>query len=290
MSVKQHWNATLAFALWVCVGIVLVGCDQTDLSRLSRVLDVLDPHRITLRVTDYCPVTGNKPVDFYAENFSYRFQRGQMLLDSDADGVPDLYDNDTTFDLSPDNADTSGLGYGDLYMFRMGVITADQQLLRLCPDKTEDSDNDGLTDCTEKTLGTDSFQWDSAGAGIPDGLAFRAGINPLDGSEAFLDSSGDGWNNLKKIHANLPIDEPVSAYQKFAVSVQQETTPSNPVGCFNYVVYPLPIVPTLDNHVMLYFIEQNPQGNQILRTGLVIMPGSTPDGTVFEKKFADFGV
>lgn len=69
-------------------------------------------------------------------------------LDSDGDGVPDIFDN-CPFVSNPDQSDTDGDGSGDA-----------------CDG---DSDGDGLPDSFELAFGSDPFVADSIIAGIPDG-------------------------------------------------------------------------------------------------------------------------
>jgi hypothetical protein len=94
-------------------------------------------------------------------------------LDSDSDGIPDVFEVQQTF-LSP--SDPS--------------------------DAMEDQDGDGLTNVQEYALGTDLESKDSDGDEMEDGWEVNYGFNPLDRSDALQDPDGDGFTNLEEFRAN----------------------------------------------------------------------------------------
>ena len=63
---------------------------------------------------------------------------------------------------------------------------------------TVDTDNDGLSDRTERRLHTDPNRSDSDGDDLPDGWEVRHGLNPIDQVDAEGDADGDGlWNRTE---------------------------------------------------------------------------------------------
>jgi hypothetical protein len=58
-----------------------------------------------------------------------------------------------------------------------------------------DSDNDGLSAATEKTIGTDPNKWDTDGDGLPDGWEASHRLDPLSATDATSDPDHDGLAN-----------------------------------------------------------------------------------------------
>jgi len=69
-------------------------------------------------------------------------------------------------------------------------------------DPTLDSDGDSLNECEEALLGTDPFDFDTDGDGIPDFLEWIYGLNPLYSDEK-TDTNGDGYLNPIQFAAGL---------------------------------------------------------------------------------------
>jgi hypothetical protein len=237
-------------------------------------------------------VSGRTPNDFFAVNLAYELKQGMLLIDSDFDGLPDTVDNNPTFGITPTSADSTGLGFGDLYLYLFQVNLAEQPSLPACLDKGQDTDGDGISDCTERLLHTDPSNFDTDGDGIPDGLEFRFGLNPLDPTDALLDLDGDGWTDIRRIHAGLPIGETINqAYAGMALQYQQSTDSQTAAGCLNYTVSQIPIAQTTTgNPIDLYFIEEDSQGNRYLRHGKVQLPSDAPDQGTYERNFSDLGI
>jgi hypothetical protein len=120
-----------------------------------------------------------------------------------------------------DPADSDGDGYTDLFEERNRVSGFDpldfnKPLTPCAPSDRGDLDGDLLRDCEEAFLKTDPRLPDSDGDRIPDGLEFRARMDPLDRSDAFGDIDRDGERNLDEVTAHTnpattsrPGDEPV---------------------------------------------------------------------------------
>jgi hypothetical protein len=142
-----------------------------------------------------------------------------LAADTDQDGLTDDEERTglTCVVTSPtcsDSADSDGDGYTDLFEERNRVSGFDpldpKKPLTPCGSRA-DSDGDLLRDCEEAFLGTDPKNPDTDGDHIPDGLEFRAGMNPLDASDAFGDLDSDGDRNLDEVtaHTNPNVAPPL---------------------------------------------------------------------------------
>ncbi len=121
-------------------------------------------------------------------------------IDTDEDGLDD-YDERTTWDTDPYNADTDGDGLSDGDEAARGtspllpdtdgggasdgaeVLVDGTDPLDPTDDILVDSDGDGLTDTEEGILGTDPQNPDTDGGGVGDGDEVDAGTDPLDPSD-----------------------------------------------------------------------------------------------------------
>jgi hypothetical protein len=97
------------------------------------------------------------------------------LLDSDADGIPDV-DEAATYGTDPGNADSDFDGVTDGAELAAGTnpLVADSAA-------AADTDGDGLLDADEVALGTDPVIPDSDADGWLDGAEVSIGTDPLDG-------------------------------------------------------------------------------------------------------------
>ena len=89
-----------------------------------------------------------------------------QFTDTDGDGLPDIWERKY---------------FGDL---RYGP--------------NDDPDGDGLTNLQEYRYHTDPTKADTDGDGLPDGWEVAHGLNPLDPTDAALDSDYDGLSNLEE--------------------------------------------------------------------------------------------
>jgi hypothetical protein len=193
--------------------------------------------------------------------------------DSDGDGLTDDEERAAGTCVAAsatciDPADSDGDGYTDLFEERNRVSGFDpldpNKPLTPCASKI-DSDNDLLRDCEEAFLKTDPRLPDSDGDRIPDGVEFRASMDPLDRTDAFGDIDRDGERNLDEVtaHTNPNVASP-SSYQPvrylYDVSPFAKDTGQR---CYNLDVRHIKLLTTGKgtgarqgvNRVLLYFDE-----------------------------------
>lgn len=150
-----------------------------------------------------------------------------VAVDSDGDGLTDEEEQDVDFNhngrIDPDEVgratdptmrDTDGDGLSDYFERKMSTI--DNALDPLDPTdsgcpfgaETFDRDRDGLTDCEEVIKGTLYNNPDTDRDGIPDGIEFNMGTNPLE-QQYVMDSDFDGmpdWLEVQR-HTNVKVND-----------------------------------------------------------------------------------
>jgi hypothetical protein len=117
---------------------------------------------------------------------------GEVQVDSDGDG---LFDKDESgFATSPTNPRTDGYCLDSIAVDpAFSARCASFQTTRSC-DPHFDADMDGLNECEESVLATRPTDFDTDDDGIPDGLEWIYGYNPLV-SDSKIDSNADGTAN-----------------------------------------------------------------------------------------------
>jgi len=100
-----------------------------------------------------------------------------------------------------------------------------------------DTDEDGLTDLVEMTMGTDPTSPDSDGDGLPDGWEFWNSLNPWSAQDAEEDPDLDGLKNCEEYEATtLPFQEDTDTdgyWDGFEVTkgTDPKATESRPESC-----------------------------------------------------------
>jgi hypothetical protein len=117
-------------------------------------------------------------IQFEVRDPAGAFDRGDVVIQYDADGDGLANETEDLYDTDPVVYDTDGDGLSDGAEVAAGLDPL-----------ASDPDADGLSDGVEDALGTDPFDADSDGDGFDDGVEVGWGGNPL-GSDP--DTDGDG--------------------------------------------------------------------------------------------------
>ncbi|QAT82809.1 putative lipoprotein [Corallococcus coralloides] len=183
---------------------------------------------------------------FLAFNRNVQVRNGQMLTDSDGDGVAD--DDERALGLDPAVPDTDQDGLMDGVELRMGLDPLAVDLINGCS-VVQDTDGDRLNDCEERVLGSDPCVGDTDGDGLPDLVEALSRTNPLV-AEDLLDSDRDGLSNVAEVEAH---GDPLSADLDFhrERGYGYSIVPLPPTGtsdraCYRTRVENVSLVPTLE--------------------------------------------
>jgi len=125
--------------------------------------------------------------------------------DSDGDGLTDA--QEIALGTDPNNPDTDGDGFSDGVEVYFAARGADLNPLVPnpgCPPylRGVDSDCDGLTDCDEQLIGTNSQIQDSDSDGVPDWVEWQIGTQPAS-PDMTEDPDGDGLINDQEVHLHM---------------------------------------------------------------------------------------
>lgn len=146
---------------------------------------------------------------FYAFNRNAMSRTGQLLVDSDGDGLSDDYERSIGTD--PLNPDTDGDGLGDGVEVKMGLDPLTPNVVTSC-NPNLDTDQDKLNDCEERVLGTDACVADTDGDGLSDFVEFMSQTNPLV-AEGLQDDDRDGTTNADEVMMHSDPESADQAYQ-----------------------------------------------------------------------------
>ena len=168
-------------------------------------------------------------------------------LDTDSDGITDADEiaRGTCAALGPKcptPGDSDGDGYSDFIEIRFeenGFDPLDPtKPATPCAPKGADADGDGLFDCEETYLTTDTTNPDTDGDFLSDLTEVRNTMNPLDPTDAHGDINRDGILNLNEIQIGLSPFQQVSAPERvyaFTSTFSAESALST-AGCYHFDV------------------------------------------------------
>jgi len=180
----------------------------------------------------------------YAWNRNSIARDGQLLVDSDGDGLSDD-DEVNIYHTNPVLYSTDGDGLGDGVKVRIGIDPLTPQTLTGC-NPTLDSDGDYLNDCEEQQLGTDACQFDTDGDGFSDLVETLVGTNPLV-PENTLDTDHDGYANVKELtdHTDpLSIDLAFRADHAYYTTTAATTPTPDGRNCYTFTIGNIGLVST----------------------------------------------
>lgn len=166
--------------------------------------------------------------NIFAYNYNVLPEIETLSPDSDGDGLSDD-EEEFEYNTDPMAFDTDDDGLSDFFEIKtqtvrdgtlyMDPFVADSSCTPTISGYWPDQDLDGLTDCEESIKGTFRFvaDWDSDG--IPDGIEFVMGTNPLE--DAYIsDLDVDGvfdWLEVRR-HTNAIANDP-KVRERFAYDV-----------------------------------------------------------------------
>lgn len=179
-----------------------------------------------------------------ALNRSAISRAGQLLVDSDGDGLPDV--DEIALGTDPTNPDSDGDGLGDGVEVRMGLDPKTPNLITGCS-PFRDADGDRLNDCEERVLGTDPCMGDTDGDGPNDLVEFLSNTNPLV-REELTDSDRDGVINLDEILAHTDPQSADNAYlseRGYVYSIADAPPTPDGRACYQIRVENISLVDTL---------------------------------------------
>jgi hypothetical protein len=131
--------------------------------------------------------------------------QGTLEIDSDGDGAFDSEELRRGSDPLLARSRGSRVCLDSMWIQAAFRERCDRSPQQLQCDPRFDGDGDGLNECEEKILSTNSRSVDSDRDGIPDGLEVIFGFNPLSADDQ-LDSDGDGLVNLSSFAKGLSPD------------------------------------------------------------------------------------
>lgn len=177
-------------------------------------------------------------------------RNGQVLIDSDGDGISD--DDEVALGTDPTLADSDGDRLSDGVELRMGLkpqytpTGENINVITGCNAET-DTDGDRLNDCEERVLGTDACIADTDGDGLSDLVEQLSGTNPLI-PEDLKDDDRDGLSNVGEAEAHT---DPLSAdiaFQKergYGYSITPAAPTIDGRACYDLDIYNVTLVGTL---------------------------------------------
>ncbi len=204
-------------------------------------------------------------IDFLAINRSARMLHGELVPDSDMDGLPDKLES--TIGTMFNDEDTDGDLYEDLveHVFaQLGFNATDELQPALGCGDGLDLDGDGLPDCVEGFVGTETRAADTDGDGIIDWLELALGTDPLF-DDALLDPDFDGVLTRDEIRAGTdPITADPENWQNhraiYNLLYAGETEDGR--NCYDFTVDELelaitPMISALGrNRILMYSLER----------------------------------
>jgi hypothetical protein len=190
--------------------------------------------------------------EFYVSNFSAPPDSPVNEVDSDSDGLSDA--DEAVWGTDPRNPDTDGDGYSDgmeVRLVKLGVPLHPTVFDPGCASYLihVDSDCDGIWDCDEQLLGSNSTLVDTDRDGAPDGIEYRLGTQ-VTAQDLGFDPDSDGILNGTelRVHSN-PLQPDADTLSQFGYRYEVLADGSLTVDgqqCYTFTVGNVLLANTLD--------------------------------------------
>ncbi len=202
---------------------------------------------------------------FIVANLNARLDgNGDLVADSDADGLSDAFESLRGYNLRDKDSDSDGLGDKIEVLLGRNVNIDDG----ICaPHEFGDTDFDGLNDCEERMLQTDDQLPDSDGDGILDMLEVYYDTDPLF-ADSNMDNNQDGVFNGYEIAVHTEPGYALSddSKQRYAYRYTvnyDEGLSEELIDCFDFEIGNISLVkpvprdgyPAGLNDILVYYIE-----------------------------------
>lgn len=257
------------------VFISLAGLSATLGCTNAKLLKLVTPYpTVSIVIQNYCPYydpnTNDKQnfslKDIYLYNSSADWDGtngANWATDFDRDGLSDNFEllltNINTFGISWLYEDTSNNGYSDLIKVKQGIQSG--SFMPSC-NSLNDTDGDGLNDCEENFLQTQSTLADSDQDGVPDYLEYRFGMNALDPNDVNISATGDGFTNYQKVKWGVPVQMFMTQADVNLMPVYSSSTYADPsipsLNCYTFTISNVSILPVANgNLIQIQVVEDN---------------------------------
>jgi hypothetical protein len=247
---------------------------KNELQDVTLSSTAISPDVVNVKILNYRPQSGNVFQNIFVSNFSVKASRGQLQWSSARDRLSDSLKQSTvyTYGFYPESPESAVPGFADLFLYNAGINISQYNLLYCATNQMGSSTNDmivyndaryagsptttlGLRNCEKSYMGLNLNKFDHNNNGIPDYLEIRCGLNPLNMTQAFTSTAGDGVSNIDKCKMNIPIDESVDTESNklFAYKYQQNI---NADGSVDFSVTNIPVLNEGEENMLVFYVTE----------------------------------
>ncbi len=216
---------------------------QSQLQRLYSLKSFFALPKNLVQSNEQLPLTYIEDWDqnrFIDGNQNGEIDCGEPLLDSDEDGLSDLFEIRIGTEQFLEDSDGDGLRDRVEWENRRSGLSPLDPSDGKC-DSVADEDGDGLNDCEELFLGTLKQNVDSDGDGLSDALEFRFATSPHQ-MEGRNDLDWDGVSNFDEVMGGFdPFCNDSSIRSRVGYSKQlKELGTENAQNCYSFSIIQMP--------------------------------------------------